>query len=204
MCPFQVIRMRFFVGDRGDGGRLEVFRVRPAAMNASASFARDDDRHTLLAIRRSPARCRPARHISSGTASRLMSRPSASSPIATDTPPAPKSLQRRMSFVDFRLAEQALASFRSIGRVALLHLRAAGFKGLLGVGLGGAGGAAAAVAAGPAAEQDDHVAGVGNLADDVFSRRRADDRADLHPLGYIARVVDLDAPAPVARPIWLP
>ena len=31
-----------------------------------------------------------------GTASRLMSRPSASSPIATATPPAPKSLQRLM------------------------------------------------------------------------------------------------------------
>ena len=34
-----------------------------------------------------------------GTALRSISRPSASSPMATETPPAPKSLQRLMSFV---------------------------------------------------------------------------------------------------------
>ena len=33
-----------------------------------------------------------------GTLFRFISRPSASSPIATDTPPAPKSLQRLISF----------------------------------------------------------------------------------------------------------
>ena len=57
-----------------------------------------------------------------------MSRPSASSPMATQTPPAPKSLQRLISRETSRVAEQALDL--ALGRrVALLHLRAADLHG---------------------------------------------------------------------------
>ena len=57
--------------------------------------------------------------------------------------------------------------------------------------LRGAGSAAAAVTAGLAAEQDDDVARLGYLADDVLQRSRTDNSADLHALCDIARVVDL-------------
>ena len=91
---------------------------------------------------------------------------------------------------DIAVAEQALnlALFR---RIALLHLCTAGFERFLSVLLGGAGCTAAAVAAGLAAEQDDDVARLGYLADDVLQRSCADNRADLHALGNITRVVNL-------------
>ena len=49
-----------------------------------------------------------------GTASRLILRPSASSPMATDTPPAPKSLHLMMSFVTSGFLN-SLWSFLSVG-----------------------------------------------------------------------------------------
>ena len=88
------------------------------------------------------------------------------------------------------IAEQALY-LALCGRIALLHLCAAGFNGAFGVRLGGACGAAAAVASRSAAEEDDHIVGQGHLADDVLLGRSADDRADLHALGNIALVVKL-------------
>ena len=91
---------------------------------------------------------------------------------------------------DVAVAEQAL-DLALLGRVALLHFSAAGLERSFGVLFGGTGGAAAAVAAGLAAEQDDHVAGFGHLADDILQRGRADHRADLHALGDITRVIDL-------------
>ena len=91
---------------------------------------------------------------------------------------------------DIAVAEQALnlALFR---RIALLDLCTAGFERFLGVLLGGAGCTAAAVAAGLAAEQDDDVARLGYLADDVLQRSCTDNRADLHALCNIARMVNL-------------
>ena len=59
------------------------------------------------------------------------------------------------------------------------------------MGLGGTGGAAAAVAPGPAAQQNDQVAGLGALPADVGSGSGGDDRADLHALGGIAGVIQL-------------
>ena len=91
---------------------------------------------------------------------------------------------------DVAVAEQAL-DLALLGRVALLDLCAAGLERGLGVLFGRTGGAAAAVAAGLAAEQDDHVAGFGHFADDVFDRGRADHCTDLHALGDITRVIDL-------------
>ena len=91
---------------------------------------------------------------------------------------------------DVAIAEQAL-DLALLRRVALLDLCAAGFERGLGVLFGGASGTAAAVAAGLAAEQDDHVAGFGYFADHVFDRGRANNRADLHALGDITRVIDL-------------
>ena len=49
-----------------------------------------------------------------GTASRLISKPSASSPTATLTPPAPKSLQRLINFVNSGLRNN-LCNFLSSG-----------------------------------------------------------------------------------------
>ena len=59
-----------------------------------------------------------------GTASRSMRRPSASSPMATDTPPAPKSLQLFDQPRSARVTEQPL-QLALLGRISLLHLRAA-------------------------------------------------------------------------------
>ena len=56
--------------------------------------------------------------------------------------------------------------------------------------LGGAGSTAAAVTAGGAAQQNDHVTGIGTLSADVGSRSSSDDSADLHTLGSVAGVVD--------------
>ena len=78
-----------------------------------------------------------------------------------------------------------------MGGVALLDLGAAVLQALVVVGLGRAGGAADAVAAGAAAQQDDHVAGGGALPPDMAGGGGAHHRADLHPLGHIAGVVDL-------------
>ena len=55
--------------------------------------------------------------------------PSASSPMATDTPPAPKSLQRLMRAGDLAVSEQAL-DLALFGRVALLDLARHGGEGL--------------------------------------------------------------------------
>ncbi len=90
----------------------------------------------------------------------------------------------------FRVPEQPLqlALFR---RVAFLHLCAAGFDGLDIVRLAGARCAPDAVTAGTAPKQDDRVPGNGDLTTNIFSRCGCDDRADLHPLGGIAGVVEL-------------
>ena len=57
--------------------------------------------------------------------------------------------------------------------------------------LGGAGGAADAVPAGAPAEKDDDVARIGIFTDHVFSGSSSHHRTDLHPLGHIARMIDL-------------
>ncbi len=90
---------------RGDAvttatGYASRFSASAAAMNRSAF-----DRATTTAIRSwdsemaSSVPSRPSYFFR--TASRSISRPSASSPTATDTPPAPKSLHRLMSRVTF-------------------------------------------------------------------------------------------------------
>ena len=91
---------------------------------------------------------------------------------------------------DIAVTEQTL-NLALLRRIALLDLSTAGLKGLLSVLLRGAGSAAAAVTAGFAAEQDDDVARLGYLADNVLQRSRTDNSADLHALCDIARVVDL-------------
>ena len=87
------------------------------------------------------------------------------------------------------IAEQAL-ELPLLGGVAFLHLGAAGFYRLLGVSFGGTCRAADAVPAGVAAQQDDHVAGVGALPADIFRGGGGDDRADLHTLGGVAGMVN--------------
>ena len=59
-----------------------------------------------------------------GTASRSMTRPSASSPMATETPPAPKSLHFFIRRGGLFVSEKAL-QLSLLRRVALLDLRAA-------------------------------------------------------------------------------
>ena len=86
------------------------------------------------------------------------------------------------------VAEQAL-DLPLGGRIALLHLGAAGVDGFGGVGLGGAGGAAAAVPSGASAQQDNDIPRCGHSPHHVRLGRRADDGADLQPLSRIAGIV---------------
>ena len=77
------------------------------------------------------------------------------------------------------------------GSITLLHLCAAGLNGLLSVYLGGTGSAAAAVASGLAAQQNDQIARIRCLTDDILSGRCAHDRADLHTLRHVVRMINL-------------
>ena len=94
LTPFQVMHRRFLLVTVATT-TASMFSFAAAAMNASTSFAR-----TTTAMRScdsemaSSVPSRPSYFF--GTAFRSMSRPSASSPMATETPPAPKSLQRRI------------------------------------------------------------------------------------------------------------
>ena len=89
----------------------------------------------------------------------------------------------------FGISEKAL-ELALLRGVALLYLRAAGFKGFGGVGFGGAGGSAAAVASGCSTEEDYDVPGSGTLAADVCRRGGGNNRADFHSLCGVARVID--------------
>ena len=57
--------------------------------------------------------------------------------------------------------------------------------------LGGAGGPADSVASGAAAQKDDHIPRIRCLPDHVLPGRRSHNRADLHALCHIARMVNL-------------
>ena len=90
---------------------------------------------------------------------------------------------------DLRSAEEAL-DLALFDRIALLHFCAGGFEGVGVLLLGRAGSAAAAIAPGLAAQEHDDVAWFWTLAHDVFSRRCCDNGANLHALGFVARMVD--------------
>ena len=57
------------------------------------------------------------------------------------------------------------------------------------MGLGGASGAAASIPPGSAAKQHDGVSGHRSFPDHVLLGRRADNRADFHPLGHVAGII---------------
>ena len=88
-----------------------------------------------------------------------------------------------------RVPEQPL-KLPFLGGVAFLNLRAAGLQGVEVVALGGTGSAAAAVTAGGAAQQDHNVPGHGALPADIGGGSGGNDRADLHPLGSVAGMVN--------------
>ena len=88
------------------------------------------------------------------------------------------------------IPEQAL-ELSFLGRVAFLHLRAACFDRVRVVRFRRSRRAADAVASRGAAEKDHDVARRRHFAPDVFSRRRGDDRADLHTFCGVAGVVYL-------------
>ena len=71
-------------------------------------LGRHDHGHALLALRDGQLGAVQTLVLAWDTAFRSMCRPSASSPMATDTPPAPKSLQRLIRRRWPRVAEQAL------------------------------------------------------------------------------------------------
>ncbi len=120
-----------------------------------------------------------------------MWRPSASSPMATETPPAPKSLQRLIRRQASSRRKRQPLQLALLRGVALLDLRAAGLHAVGVMRLGGARRAADAVAAGAPAEKDDLVARGRALAAHVARRGGAHDGADLHALGDVAGVVEL-------------
>jgi hypothetical protein len=111
-------------------------------------------------------------------------------------------LQRFIIPAASRISEKPL-ELALLRGVALLHLGAAAFQRFHRVGLGGAGGSAAAVPAGAPAQKYHGVAGYRVFPAHVFRGHRAHHGADLHALGGVAGVVQLDT-WPVARPIWLP
>ena len=123
LSPFQVMHHARVLGHGGDHRGFEVLLARRTRRNSSTSCRRPRPRPCAPGSRRSPARCRQVPRTSCGTVSRSTYRPSASSPMATDTPPAPKSLQRLMRRQASPSAEQAL-ELALDGRVALLHLGA--------------------------------------------------------------------------------
>ncbi len=55
---------------------------------------------------------------------------------------------------------------------------------------GGTGSTAAAITAGAAAEQDDDIARIGRQTDDIGTRCRCDNGADLHTLCHVIRMID--------------
>ena len=87
-------------------------------------------------------------------------------------------------------AEQSL-NLTLGGSVTLLHLSAAGLDGLLSMDLGGSGSSATAIASGFAAQQDDQIARVGGLTNDVLSGSRTHDSADFHTLRHVVRMINL-------------
>ncbi len=87
-------------------------------------------------------------------------------------------------------AEQAL-DLALLGRVALLHLGAAGLQAVEVVLLGRTRRAADAVAAGSAAQKHDDIARSRGFATHVIGRRGRHDCADLHALGNIAGMIQL-------------
>ena len=86
--------------------------------------------------------------------------PSASSPIATETPPAPKSLHFLISMADFLSAEHTL-DLTLCRCITFLHLCAADLDRSLCVYLGGTGCTADTVTAGTSAKQDDDISRIG-------------------------------------------
>ena len=91
---------------------------------------------------------------------------------------------------DLLAAEQSL-QLSLCRRIALLDLRAAGLRRILRMLLGGAGRAADTVASSPSAEKNDDIARIGVLTDHSLLRGSRNDRADLHALCDIVRMIDL-------------
>ncbi len=108
--------------------------------------------------------------------------------MATDTPPAPKPLQRLMRR-RLAVAEQAL-ELPLLGALPFCTSEPQVSTDCW-VSLGGTCRAADAVLAGVAAQQMTTSPGVGALPADIFRGGGGDDRADLHALGGVAGMVNL-------------
>ena len=91
---------------------------------------------------------------------------------------------------DLRSSEHAL-QLSLCRRISLLNFGTAHLDGGCRVRLGGTGCSSDPVASGPSAQQYDHIAGPGSLADHIFSGSSRHDSADLHALGNVCRMVDL-------------
>ena len=89
----------------------------------------------------------------------------------------------------FPISEQSL-ELSLLRSIALLHFRAAALQGADVVRLGGTGRTAAAVPSCSAAQENDDVSRRRLFTDHIRRRGRADDRAQLHPLSYVAIVIE--------------
>ncbi len=106
LTPFQVMHRRFLSVTVATT-TASIFSLAAAAIKASTSFA-DNDSHAFLRFANRQLRAvQPLVFFRHGIP-RLISSPSASSPMATLTPPAPKSLRRRIRRVTSAVAEQPL------------------------------------------------------------------------------------------------
>ena len=176
------------LGDMGQGGRLQVL-LRRILQEFRLIFGRNDDSHALLGFGDGQFRAVEA-FIFFGDQVKIDLQTVGQLADGHGDAARAEVIALLDEAGDLRPAEETLEL--ALGRgIALLDLRAAAGQGLLGVGLGGAGRAADAVAACAAAQQDDHIAGVGIEALYIFTRRGTHDRADFHALGQVAGVIDL-------------
>ena len=154
--PFQTMFRRFSSVTFATGVASRFSSLARAMNLSTSSGARATAMRSWLSLMASSVPSRPSYFLV--TLFRSMYRPSASSPMATDTPPAPKSLQRLIIVQASSRAEQAL-QLALDGGVALLHLGTAGAPGCPALwALEEPVAPPHAVAAGAAAQQDDDVA----------------------------------------------
>ena len=178
---------RIFIRYLGDNVRLHVFRVR-VLQKFRQIFRRQHDRHAFLRFGNCQlGAVKPLVLFAHGVqiniepvrqfADRYSHAARAEIVAALNQP------------TDFRVSEQPL-DFPLGKRIALLNFRAAGFNRFDGVHLAGAGSAANPVAPSSTADEQNQIARLRLTAHDIFSGRRAYNRANFHTLGKVAFVVN--------------
>ena len=125
-----------------------------------------------------------------GTLSSCTRSPSASSPMATDTPPAPKSLHFLIMCATSS-RRNSLWILRSVGALPFCTSAPQTSMDVCGMCLGRTGRTADAVTTGTAAQQNDDISRIGGQSLHRTSRSRTHHCTDLHTLRHIIRMIYL-------------